>query len=69
MSGIGCSKLGKNDPRINLKSNFRSESFKKKIQHNSSFLWNVIIGCSKLNGENYPTKAFEQRNIETQIKI
>ena len=53
-----------------MKSDFRSESFERKIQHNSFCqLDNLMIGCSIKNGESNLKKAFEQMNTETWNKI
>ena len=51
-----------------MKSEFRSESFKRKFSR-IVFVLNMIIGCSKKNTVNYPKKAFPLTNKETQIKI
>ena len=51
-----------------MKSEFRSESFKRKFSR-IVFVLNMIIGCSKKNTVNYPKKAFPLANKETQIKI
>ena len=32
-------------------------------------VYNVVIGCSDKNRENYPKRAFEQRIKETRINI
>ena len=49
-----------------MKSDFEIENFKRKVSL-ILFVWNLIIGCSIKNKENYPEKAFEQRNKETWI--
>ena len=41
-----------------MKFDFSSESFKKKIVM-ILFFYNLIIGCSRKNSENYPRKALE----------
>ena len=33
------------------------------------FVYNLMTGCLSKKRENYPGKAFEQRDEETQIKI
>ena len=51
-----------------MKFDFRPESFKRNF---SSYLfgYNLVIGCSKKNRENFPLKAFDQRNEETWINL
>ena len=50
-----------------VKSDFRFESFIRKLR-NIPLVYNLLIhGCPEKDGENYPEKAFEQRNKETQI--
>ena len=44
-----------------MKFDFRSESFKRKLNL-IHFVSNLIIECSKKNRENDPKKALEQRN-------
>ena len=51
-----------------MKSDFRSESFKRKFS-TIFFVYNLIIGCSIRNRKNCPIKAFEQRNKGFQNKI
>ena len=51
-----------------MKSDFRSESFQIKIQHNS-FCQQFDDWMLQKNKENDPKRAFEQRSKETQIKI
>ena len=52
-----------------MKSDFRFESFIRKLR-NIPLVYNLLIhGCPEKDRENYPKKAFEQRNKETQIKI
>ena len=43
-----------------MKSDFKSESLKKKILHNY-FFHNLMIGCCKKNRENCLKKVNEQR--------
>ena len=52
-----------------MKHDFRSKSFKKKIQYNSLNVYNLMIGCSIKKRENNSKKAFEQMKKETWIKI
>ena len=49
-----------------MKSDFRSESFKRKFKL-APFVYNLMIECSKKNWENDPKTAYEQRNVETWI--
>lgn len=46
----------------------RSESFNRKFNLNS-FVYNLMIGISKMNGENFLERAIEQRKKGTWIKI
>ena len=47
-----------------MRFDFRYESFKRKFSSNL-FASNLIIGCSKKNGENFTLKTLGQRNKET----
>ena len=51
-----------------MKSNLRSESFKRNFSI-IVFVYKLMIGCSKKNRENYLKKNFERRNKESEIKI
>ena len=51
-----------------MKSDFRSESFKKRLS-TIHLVCKVMIGYPLKNEENYTRKALEQRDKETQIKI
>ena len=46
-------KAGLSSPRISVKFEFRYESLKSKFNF-IIFAYNLIIGCSKKNRENYP---------------
>ena len=51
-----------------MKSDFRSESFKKRLS-TIYLVCKVMIGYPLKNEENYTRKALEQRDKETQVKI
>lgn len=55
--GLGCSKLSQDNP--GLGRNFMSDL---KALKEIFFVYNVVIGCSHENRENYSKEAFEQRN-------
>ena len=69
-SGPGCSiKAGlRLEPKISAKFEFRYESLKSKFSF-ILFTYNLMIGCSKKNRENYPGKCFWTKEKETQVKI
>ena len=50
-----------------MKSDFRSESCKRKFKLAPLIVYNLMIECSKKNWENDPKTAYEQRNVETWI--
>ena len=47
---------------------FRSESFKRKFIL-VIFVYNLMIRCSEKNKENYPKKAFKQKEWRNQVII
>ena len=51
-----------------MKSDFRSESFKKRLS-TIHLVYKVMIGYPLKNKEHYTRKALEQRDKETRIKI
>ena len=51
-----------------MKSDFRSESFKKRLS-TIHLVYKVMIGYPLKNEENYMRKALEQTVKETQVKI
>ena len=61
-------KSGLRKPRVSVKFNCRSESFKRKLSL-IPHVCNLMIECFGKKQENHPKTAFEQRNIETWIKI
>ena len=53
-----------------MKSDFRSETFKKiQLTLFSFIVYNLMFGCTERNTKNHPTRAFEQMNEEAQNKI
>ena len=50
-----------------MKSDLRSESVQRKFSRILSD-YDLTTGCFKKNRENYPKKAFAQRNKETRTK-
>ena len=50
-----------------MKSDLRSESIQRKFSRILS-VYDLTTGCFKKNRENYPKKAFAQRNKETRTK-
>ena len=53
----GCSKLGQDKPRVSAKFELRYESLKSKFSL-IHFAYNLMIGYSKKNRENYPRDFF-----------
>ena len=52
-----------------MKSDFRSESFEKRLISTIHLVYKVMIGYPLKNEENYTRKALEQRDKETKVKI
>ena len=64
----GLFKAGLRQPRVSAKFKFRYESLKSKFSF-ILFAYNLMIGCSKKNRENYPGKCFWTKEKETPVKM
>ena len=64
----GLFEAGLRQPRVSAKFELRNESLKSKFSL-IHFAYNLMIGYSKKNRENYPSECFSLKENETRVKI
>ena len=64
----GLFEAGLRQPRVSAKFELRNESLKSKFSL-IHFAYNLMIGYSKKNRENYLSECFSLKEKETQFKI